>query len=212
MSNLDPIKDATIAGQRRDIEAIINQALAAAYKPEDIIQNGFIPAMNIVGKRFQTGELFIPEMLMAAQTMARGMELLKPLMVKQKVETVATVVLGTVQGDMHDIGKNLVRIMMEGVGFQVIDIGINVPPAKFVTAAKEHKPQIIGLSALLTTTLPAMQITIEALKAAQLQDSPYVLVGGAPVSAAFAEKIGADGYGKDAAEAVEVARGFIPYA
>ncbi len=203
MSNLDQIKDATIAGQRKSIEAVINQTLAAAYTPEDIIQNGFIPAMNTVGKRFQSGELYIPEMLMAAQTMAMGLEVLKPLMVGKEMAPVATVVLGTVQGDMHDIGKNLVRIMMESAGFQVIDLGIDVSPEKFVTAVKEHKPQIVALSALLTTTMPAMQITIEALKAARLEALPYVLVGGAPVSAAFAEDIGADGYAANAAEAVD---------
>lgn len=204
MSNLDQIKEATIAGQRKTIEEIINHAVAAGHTPEDIIQKGFIPAMNTVGKKFQSGELFIPEMLMAAKTMSTGMEILKPLMVgDQNVKKIATVVLGTVQGDMHDIGKNLVRTMMESVGIQVIDLGIDVSPDKFVDAVREHKPQFIALSALLTTTMDAMKITVEALKTSQLEQIPHILIGGAPVSAAFAEEIGADGYAENAGEAVE---------
>ena len=203
MAVLDDIKDRTMTGKLNEIEDIVNTAIKNGSNPDDIIQDGFIPAMNIVGQRFQNNEIFIPEMLIAAKTMNKGLEILKPLMVNKETKALATVVLGTVKGDLHDIGKNLVRIMMEGVGMEVIDLGIDVAPEKFVEAIKTHNPQILAMSALLTTTMPAMETAIETLKKADLEKHPYILVGGAPVTPDFARKIGADNYADNAGEAVD---------
>ena len=203
MAILDDIKDRTMRGKFKEIEDLVNTAIKNGLNPDDIIQKGFIPAMDMVGQRFQKNEIYIPEMLIAAKTMNKGLEILKPLMINQKTKTLATVVLGTVKGDLHDIGKNLVRIMMEGVGMRVIDLGIDVAPEKFIEAIKTHNPQILAMSALLTTTMPAMGATIEILKNTALDSYPYILVGGAPVSPEFAKQIGADDYADNAGEAVD---------
>jgi 5-methyltetrahydrofolate--homocysteine methyltransferase len=203
MAILDDIKDRTMTGKLNEIEDLVNTAINNGSNPDDIIQNGFIPAMEIVGQRFQKNEIFIPEMLVAAKTMNKGLEILKPLMINQETKSLATVVLGTVKGDLHDIGKNLVRIMMEGVGMKVIDLGTDVAYEKFIEAIKIHNPQILAMSALLTTTMPAMGATIETLKKTELDPCPFIFVGGAPVTPEFAKQIGADDYADNAGEAVD---------
>jgi 5-methyltetrahydrofolate--homocysteine methyltransferase len=203
MAIIDDIKDRTMRGKFKEIEDLVNTAINNGLNPDHIIQNGFIPAMDMVGQRFQKNEIYIPEMLVAAKTMNKGLEILKPLMINQKSKTLATVVLGTVKGDLHDIGKNLVRIMMEGVGMRVIDLGIDVAPENFIEAIKTNTPQILAMSALLTTTMPAMQTTMEAINESGLRKNLYIIVGGAPVTADFAKKIGADDYGDNAGEAVD---------
>ena len=203
MAVLDEIKAATIAGSMDNTVAGIDQALSEGMSPGDIIQNGLIEAMGVVGEKFKTNEIYVPEMLIAARAMKAGLAKLKPLMVEGDVKTLATVVLGTVKGDLHDIGKNLVGIMMEGAGMQVYDVGVDISPEKFVEAAKENKPQFVAMSALLTTTMPAMKETLEALEEAGIRGDVKVLGGGAPVTQKFAEDIGADGYAENAAEVVD---------
>ena len=203
MAVLDEIKEATIAGNMDNTVAGIEKALSEGMSPGDIIQNGLIEAMGVVGEKFKNNEIYVPEMLIAARAMKAGLGKLKPLMVDGDVKTLATVVLGTVKGDLHDIGKNLVAIMMEGAGMQVFDVGVDISPEKFVEAVKENKPQFVGMSALLTTTMPAMKETLEALEEAGVRGDVKVLVGGAPVTQKFAEEIGADGYAENAAEVVD---------
>ncbi len=203
MAVLDEIKAATIAGNMDNTVAGIDQALSEGMSPGDIFQNGLIEAMGVVGEKFKTNEIYVPEMLIAARAMKAGLAKLKPLMVEGDVKTLATVVLGTVKGDLHDIGKNLVGIMMEGAGMQVYDVGVDISPEKFVEAVKENKPQFVGMSALLTTTMPGMRETLEALEEAGVRGDVKVLVGGAPVTQKFAEDIGADGYAENAAEVVD---------
>ena len=203
MAVLDEIKAATIAGNMDNTVAGIEQALSEGISPGDIIQNGLIEAMGVVGEKFKTNEIYVPEMLIAARAMKAGLAKLKPLMMEGDVKTLATVVLGTVKGDLHDIGKNLVGIMMEGAGMQVYDVGVDISPEKFVEAVKENKPQFVGMSALLTTTMPAMKETLEALEEAGVRGDVKVLVGGAPVTQKFAEDIGADGFAENAAEVVD---------
>jgi len=209
MSAMDQIKDATITGNQKGVAEFTNQALSEGVSPATIIQEGLIPAMATVGVKFKNGDIFVPEMLIAARAMKAGLEILKPLMVETDVKNVATVVLGTVKGDLHDIGKNLVGIMMEGAGMEVIDLGVDISPEKFVAAVKAHNPGFVAMSALLTTTMPNMQAIIEAFKAEGLRDSVKVLVGGAPVSEEFADKIGADGYADNAASAVDIIKEFL---
>jgi len=202
------IGEATKKGDQAAVGELTRRALEAGLPVERIIQEGFIPTMAVVGDDFGAGRIYIPEMLIAARAMQAGMEVLKPLLVGAKVKSLAKVVIGTVQGDLHDIGKNLVGMMLEGGGAEVIDLGVDVPPMKFVSAVAEHKAQIVALSALLTTTMPGIGQTIKALQEAGLRDSVKVLVGGAPVTEAFARQIGADGYGADAAAAVKLIKSF----
>ncbi len=209
MAVLDEIKAGTITGDMEATLSAINRALENSITPAEIIQNGLIEAMTVVGENFKIGEIYIPEMLIAARAMKVGLNILKPLMVGEEVDMLATVVLGTVKGDLHDIGKNLVAIMMEGAGCKIIDLGVDVAPETFVEAAKEHNPQFIALSALLTTTLPAMQETIKALEKAGIRNEAKVLVGGAPLSQKFADEIGADGYAEHAAEAADKIRAML---
>jgi len=198
------IGEATKKGDQAAVGELTRRALEAGLPVERIIQEGFIPTMAVVGDDFGAGRIYIPEMLIAARAMQAGMEVLKPLLVGAKVKSLAKVVIGTVQGDLHDIGKNLVGMMLEGGGAEVIDLGVDVPPMKFVSAVAEHKAQIVALSALSTTTMPGIGQTIKALQEAGLRDSVKVIVGGAPVTEAFARQIGADGYGADAAAAVKL--------
>ena len=186
---------------------LVKKELDAGSDIDAILNEGLIGAMDAVGKQFSEGTLFVPEMLMAAQAMKAGLVVLKPLLAEGDSQSAGTVVIGTVKGDLHDIGKNLVSMMMEGAGFNVVDLGVDVDTAKFVAAAKEHKAQVVALSALLTTTMPAMEETVGAFKEQGL--GVKVIVGGAPVTQAFADKIGADGYGEDAPGAVEMARKLI---
>jgi 5-methyltetrahydrofolate--homocysteine methyltransferase len=200
---LNEIKEATISGKMENTVSAVEQAISEGLKPGEIIQKGLIDAMSVVGEKFKNNEFYVPEMLIAARAMKAGLEKLKPLMVDQEVRSLATVVLGTVKGDLHDIGKNLVAIMMEGAGCQVIDLGVNIPAEQFVDAAKTHAPQFLGISALLTTTMSTMKETVDALEAAGCRSRLKILVGGAPVTQKFADEIGADAYAENAAEAVD---------
>ncbi|MFO8191470.1 MAG: corrinoid protein [Bacillota bacterium] len=173
--------------------------------PLDIINKGLIGGMNVVGDRFKKGEMYVPEVMMAAKAMHAGMNIVKPLLLEGETTTMGKIIVGTVSGDLHDIGKNLVAMMMESGGMEVVDLGTDVDPEKFVAAVKEHKPQVIGMSALLTTTMLSMKDTIEVLKEEGLRDSVKVLIGGAPVTQDFADEIGADGWAPDAASAKDLA-------
>ncbi len=187
------------------IEELVKKTLAAGHSAQDILNLGLIGGMSIVGQEFKARELWVPDVLLAARNMQRGIELLKPLFAQEKTGSKGKIVLGTVKGDIHDIGKNLVAIMMTGSGFEVVDLGVDVPAEKFLAAIAQHKPQIIGLSALLTTTMLEMGNVITAVKNSPYEEKPYVIVGGAPVTESFAQEIGADGYGSDAVSGVEIA-------
>jgi 5-methyltetrahydrofolate--homocysteine methyltransferase len=207
--DLKEIYEGVISGNRDVVSEGVAKALDEGVEPSTLLFDALIPAMSEVGARFERNEFFVPEMLIAARAMQSGMVQLKPLLAESGVEPVGKVSIGTVKGDLHDIGKNLVRMMLEGAGFEAIDLGTDVKPDGFVEAVREHQPQIVGMSALLTTTMVNMKATIEALEEAGLRESVKIMVGGAPVTAAFAEEIGADGYAPDAASAVDVARQFI---
>jgi 5-methyltetrahydrofolate--homocysteine methyltransferase len=193
-------------GQDKPVAELVLKALDQGMDPGTILSGGLIAGMDEVGKDFKAGDLFVPEVLIAARAMHAGMNILRPLLAESDVPTAGKYLIGTVQGDLHDIGKNLVRMMLEGAGFETVDLGTDVKPDTFVTAVQEHQPDILGLSALLTTTMPGMTATIEALQEAGVRDTVKIMVGGAPVTQAFAEKIGADAYAPDAASAVDVAR------
>ena len=198
------IKRATMIGEQHRVEALTREAINQGVDVEQIIQNSFISAMGIVGEKFGAGEIYIPEMLRAARAMKCGIEILRPLLVGNKVQTLAKVVIGTVKGDMHDIGKNLVGMMLEGTGFEILDLGIDVPVDKFVSAVKQHQPEFLAMSALLTTTMEQMKMVIDALQEAGLRQGVMVFVGGAPVNQSFADEIRADGYGANAGETAEL--------
>jgi 5-methyltetrahydrofolate--homocysteine methyltransferase len=204
--SLEPIYQAVLDGDAKGAEAAVKAALAANVPAEDILKKACIPAMGEVGRLFEEGEKFVPEMLISARAMQTAVKLLKPLLVQANVQSAGKIVMGTVQGDLHDIGKNLVGMMMEGSGFEVVDLGTDVMPAKFVDAIRQHKPQVMGMSALLTTTMPAMKKCIEAIKEAGLRDQVKILIGGAPVTQAYADQIGADGYAPDASSAARAAK------
>jgi 5-methyltetrahydrofolate--homocysteine methyltransferase len=184
---------------------LVKKALAEGYSAADVLNQGLIGGMSIIGKEFKARDLWVPDVLLAARNMKQGVEILRPLFSQEGLQAKGKIILGTVKGDIHDIGKNLVAIMMSGSGLEVIDLGIDVPVEKFLAAIEEHKPQIVGLSALLTTTMLEMRKVIEAVRKSPLPDKPYVIIGGAPVTESFAREIGADGYGEDAVAAVEVA-------
>ncbi|MBW1769102.1 MAG: corrinoid protein [Deltaproteobacteria bacterium] len=203
MTVLEDIKEATRTGDENRVNLLTKQAIDEGVEVDQIVKEGFIAAMVIVGKEFGDGKIYIPEMLIAARAMKGGLETVKPFIAGGKVKTIAKIVLGTVQGDLHDIGKNLVAMMLEGCGMEVIDLGVDVTPEKFVEALKTHKPKFVGMSALLTTTMTSMKATVEAMEEAGLRKNVKILVGGAPVSQAFADEIGADGFGLNASEAVE---------
>jgi 5-methyltetrahydrofolate--homocysteine methyltransferase len=205
MANLETLNNSVIAGNIKQVVEGTKAAVAAGIDPIDIINKGLIGGMNVVGQRFKAGDMYVPEVLMAAKAMAAGVEIVKPLIAEGDMPTAGKVVVGTVKGDLHDIGKNLVCMMMESSGFQVINIGVDVSPEKFAEAVREHKPQVVGMSALLTTTMLAMKDTIEILKEEGLRDSVKIIIGGAPVTADFANEIGADGFAPDAASATELA-------
>jgi 5-methyltetrahydrofolate--homocysteine methyltransferase len=196
-------------GEDEVVAQLVQRALDQSLPPEEILEGGLIAGMDKVGRDFKAGDLFVPEVLIAARAMHAGMAVLRPLLAESDVPSAGKFVIGTVAGDLHDIGKNLVRMMLEGAGFEVIDLGTDVKPGTFVAAVQEHKPQLAGMSALLTTTMPSMKSTIEALGKAGLRDTVKVMIGGAPVTAAYAEQIGADAYAPDAATAVEVARRLV---
>ncbi len=189
-------------GSMEGVKKLTQEALNRGESAESILSQGLIKAMDQIGVKFKNCEIYIPEVLIAARAMHAGLGVLKPILAKSTTSTTAKIVLGTVKGDLHDIGKNLVGMMLEGGGFEVVDIGIDAPPEKFIEAAKEHGARVIGMSALLTTTMMQMKATIEKAKAAGLSSRLKIMVGGAPVTAEFAKQIGADGYAPDAASAV----------
>jgi 5-methyltetrahydrofolate--homocysteine methyltransferase len=203
---LETIKAAVVFGKHGEIVDLVRGAVDAGDDPNRIINEALIAAMDVVGQKFASNEIFVPEMLASAFTMKKGLEIVKPRLGGEKSKSMGTVMMGTVKGDLHDIGKNLVIMMLEGSGFNVVDLGVDLSVEKVVEKVEEIKPRILGLSALLTTTMPEMKRVIEVLEQKGLRQKVKVLVGGAPVDALFAEKIGADGYGKDAAEAVRLAR------
>jgi 5-methyltetrahydrofolate--homocysteine methyltransferase len=199
---LDDIRACVIDGQWERSRELTQQALDQNLSPSEILNGALIPAMDEVGVRFQNNDFFLPEVLIAAKAMNSAMEILRPLLTRAEAKSRGTIVIGTVQGDRHDIGKNLVAMMMEGAGFDVVDLGVDVSPEQFVTAVEEHKPDIVAMSALLTTTMPAMKETIHALEEAGFRQSVKTMIGGAPVSLSFAEEIGADAHAPDSASAV----------
>ncbi len=193
-------------GNHEKVSQLINTAIYEKISPKEILENGLIAGMNIVGDRFKKHEIFLPEVLLAAKAMHAGMELLKPLLIKEGIPSIGRVVLGTVQGDLHDIGKNLVGIMLKGAGFEVIDLGKGVSAKKFIEVAQKEEASIIGMSALLTTTMPVMKEVVYLLKEKELDGSIKTIIGGAPVSEEYARQIGADAYAYDAAKAVETVK------
>ncbi len=209
MSNLEAIYNAVLEGDAPAAKAGVNAALAEGTAPETILKEGLIGAMAEVGRLFEANEYFVPEMLVAARAMQQGLAILKPHLAEGGATPMGKVVVGTVKGDLHDIGKNLVAMMLEGSGFEVIDLGTDVTPDKFVKAAIEHKAQVIGMSALLTTTMPSMATTIQALEEAGVRGKVKVMIGGAPVTDEFAKRIKADGYSPDASSAVRLAKSLI---
>jgi methylmalonyl-CoA mutase cobalamin-binding domain/chain len=206
---LGELYDKTLIGNRPDVLALTNEGLAAGLGPETLLYEALIPALEEVGARFERGDFFVPEMLIAGKAMAGALEILRPLLAETGAEAIGTVVMGTVKGDVHDIGKNLVNIMFEGAGFQVIDLGVQVSPEKFVDAVRTHKPDIVGFSAFLTTTMPMFKANINALTKAGLREQVIVMVGGAPVTQEYADVVGADGYASDASAAVVRAKELI---
>ena len=207
--DLKEIYEGVVNGKQKVVGEGVKAALDEGTSPSTLLFDCLIPAMGEVGERFERNEFFVPEMLIAARAMGAGMALLKPLLAETGVKPIGEVAIGTVKGDLHDIGKNLVGMMMEGAGFVTIDLGADVAPESFVEAVKEHKANFIGMSALLTTTMAQMKATIEALEKEGLRSSVKVMVGGAPLTAAFADQIGADAYAPDAATAVDVARSLL---
>jgi 5-methyltetrahydrofolate--homocysteine methyltransferase len=207
-SNRDELYNAILEGQRDIAKVQVAQALTSGEDPGEIL-DVMVSAMGEVGQLFEEGEYFVPEMLIAARAMKTGMEILQPKLVDADVQPLGTVVAGTVKGDLHDIGKNLVCMMLEGAGFQVVDLGSDVSPEAFVSAVETHQPDFIALSALLTTTMLNMQTTIDALSKAGMREKVKVLIGGAPITQAYAEKIGADGYAPDASRAVKLAKSLL---
>ena len=205
----EEIKNIVIAGKHKEIEALVQKAIQDKANLDDLINKALIAAMDVVGDRFAKSEIFVPEMLVAAMTMKKGLDMIKPLLKDQEQQSKGKVVLCTVEGDLHDIGKNLVAMMLEGAGFEVIDLGVDVTVENVIAKVADIQPQVLGLSALLTTTMPEMENVISVLQTRGMRGALKVMVGGAPLSAEFAEKIGADAFGKDAAEAVTIARSFI---
>jgi len=200
--DLKQIYEYTVNGNAPKVKELTQQALDEGVAPSEIVTKYLIPAMAEVGDRFERNEFYVPELLIAARAMQGGLAILKPLLADTDLKPTGKVAIGTVKGDLHDIGKNLVSMMLQGAGFEIVDLGVDVSPDKFIDAGKESKAQVIALSALLTTTMPSMKTTIDALKAAGLRDEVKVVIGGAPVTQRYADEIGADGYAPDANSAV----------
>jgi methylmalonyl-CoA mutase cobalamin-binding domain/chain len=206
---LKGLYEETLVGNKPTVCDLTNQGLAEGLAPESMLFDALIPSLEEVGARFERGDYFVPEMLIAAKAMQGALDILRPLLVEGGVQQIGTFVMGTVKGDVHDIGKNLVNIMLEGAGFTVIDLGVNVAPEKFVEQVIEHKPDIVGFSAFLTTTMPMFKANINALQKAGLREQVIVMVGGAPVTQEYADAVGADGYAADASTAVRKAKDLI---
>lgn len=209
MATLNELYDAILNGDAGKAHALTQSAIEDGIEPMVLISESMVPAMNEVGRLFESEDYFVPELLLAGRAMKRAMEVLRPLMIASGQKLASRIVIGTVKGDLHDIGKNIVASMLEGSGFEVIDLGADVSPANFVAAVEECKPQVVCLSALLTVTMPAMKSTIEALSAAGLRHKVKVLIGGAPVSSQYAKEIGADGYSENASGAVSMVRNLL---
>ncbi|MEJ2210717.1 MAG: corrinoid protein [Anaerolineae bacterium] len=200
---------AILEGDAEKAPKLVEKGLKEGLAAKDILDNGLVPGMNEVGVRFKAGDMFVPEVLMSADAMQASLVILRPELVASGAKLIGKIIMGTVKGDLHDIGKNLVGMMCEGAGFEVIDLGFNVDPEKFIDAIKEHQPDIVGMSALLTTTMRAMAQTIKAVEETGLRDQVKIMVGGAPVDAAFAERIGADGYGSNGPAGSDLAKKFV---
>ncbi len=209
MVNLNDISEALQRGKADKVSELVKQALNENITPKKILDEGLIQGMSIIGEKFKKNEVYVPEVLIAARAMHAGMDFLKPKLTETGVKNIGKIVMGTVQGDLHDIGKNLVEMMLEGAGFEVIDLGTDVSADKFIEAVKEHQPNIIGISALLTTTMINMVEVIKALDVAGFRDKVKIMVGGAPINQNYADQIGADGYSPDATSAVDKAKTFL---
>jgi 5-methyltetrahydrofolate--homocysteine methyltransferase len=206
MSDLSKMHDALLAGDAKTVVAITKDALAQGVKPDVLLNQHMIPTLDEAGRKFEANELFVPELLLIGRAMKQALEIVRPLLVATGVKSAGRVAIGTVKGDLHDIGKNLVASMLEGGGFEIVDLGVDVGPDKFLSAVKDKGVNLVALSALLTTTMPAMKAIIDNLKQAGVRDKVKVIVGGAPVTQEFADQIGADGYSDNANGAVSVAR------
>ena len=209
MAEFTEIAEKLIAGKAPEVKALVEEAVAEGKDVADILQLGLLQGMSVIGKRFKNNECYVPEVLIAARAMNQGMDMLRPLLAEADVKPVGTIITGTVKGDLHDIGKNLVGMMMEGAGFKVVDLGVDVGADQYIEAAREHDAQVIGLSALLTTTMTGMRTTIEAIQSSDIGGKVRILVGGAPVTQSYADEIGADGYARDAASAADIAKELV---
>ena len=209
MKELEQISAAVIAGKASEVQRLVQECLSAGVEPLTIITEGLIGGMAIIADRFKKNEMYIPEVLVAARAMTMGLNIVKPLIAGTGHVAAAKVIIGTVKGDMHDIGKKLVGMMLEGAGYEVVDLGVDVSPEKYVAAVKEHAPQILGMSSLLTTTMPSMKMTINHLIESGLRDQVKVMIGGAPITDSYAKEIGADGYAPDAGSAVDLAKSLL---
>jgi len=207
MNDLQPLSAAIIAGKRKDVPELVEACISEGDSAQFIVENYLVPAMAIVGEKFKNNEIFVPEMLIAARAMKEALKILEPMLVEAGVKPEFNAVIGTVEGDLHDIGKNLVAMMWKGANIDVIDLGVNVPPMRFVEAIREHNAKLVGLSALLTTTMPAMRETVKAIREAGL--TPKIMIGGAPITTEYANEIGADGYAADAGSAVDAAMALL---
>ncbi len=207
MADLEALKQSIIDGDSNTAKDITSQALDEGMSPEQVLSDGLIAGMNVIGKAFKNNEVYVPEVLIAARAMKNAMEILEPKLVAAGVEPIGTVAIGTVKGDLHDIGKNLVIMMLKGAGFKVIDLGTDVEPAKYIAAAQENDLKLVGLSALLTTTMPMMEKTVQAFRVAGMNTN--IMIGGAPVTQEYADKIGANGFAADAATAVDIAKQLV---
>ncbi len=206
---LDQISENLTQGRAPQVKELVQKALDEGVDIEQILNNGLVKGMGIIGEKFKRNEVYVPEVLIAARAMNSGMELIKPKLAESGIEAKGTACVGTVKGDLHDIGKNLVCMMLEGAGYNVVDLGVNVDAQTFVSSAQDHDADVIGMSALLTTTMTAMKDTLDALKESGVRDQVKVMVGGAPLNQSFCDEIGADGYAADAASAVDVANDLI---
>jgi len=206
MSVVKEIADNLMKGKANDVKDLVQKALDDGEGPGSILNDGLLAGMSVIGERFKNNEVYVPEVLIAARAMKAGMEVLQPELASAGVEPIGTAVVGTVKGDLHDIGKNLVCMMLEGAGFNVVDIGIDAPPEKFVSAASENSATVVGVSALLTTTMTNMKAVVDAIGASDVAGKTKVMIGGAPVTQAFCDEIGADGYAPDAASAADLAK------
>ena len=209
MSILEEISENLIKGKANEVKDLVQKALDDGMAPEQVLNQGLLSGMSVVGERFKKNEVYVPEVLIAARAMKAGTAVLKPLLADTGIKPTGTVVLGTVKGDLHDIGKNLVGMMLEGAGFQVVDLGTDVPSEKFVEGARENKAEIIAASALLTTTMTGMKDIVEKVKASDMGDQVKIMIGGAPVTQSYCDEIGADGYAPDAASAADLAKTYV---